>query len=127
MPLRNFGAAFFIGYDIALDVARDRLYSVNAFRELFIIDGASTATASVSFWGAHARFASVSYDPAKDRLYVGGSSSNALIFNSASSLVSGTTVPAAEVFTASEIGATAYRVWGWLSPDRRRPSGRRLV
>ncbi|MFZ6755615.1 hypothetical protein ACO0K9_00215 [Undibacterium sp. Ji50W] len=79
--------------DIALDEARDRLYSVNTSAGLTVVNGASTASGKVPL--GRLRFTTVdnnsdntqfvTFDPQNDRLYI-GAYTKAYIINQASTI-----------------------------------------
>ncbi|MDM0087171.1 MULTISPECIES: hypothetical protein [unclassified Variovorax] len=105
-----------IGSDIALDMANNRIYAVDGFGAMVVVDNASASSGAV----AYAKFIlsmpqSVTFDPATDRLYVGGGSNDVTIFNQASRLSMGSPVPAVSVF-GPRVTPGSSAVWGITFP-----------
>ena len=105
-PVRRFfnGTNVFAS-DVALDAARDRLYFLNSVgRQIVTIDGASAPTTPTTFTrlALPKETISIALDSKNDRLYVGGMDNDAYIFNAASTIGTGTTVPGTNVFGVAE-------------------------
>jgi hypothetical protein len=105
--------------DVALDVARNRLYVLGGDgREIITINGASTANSPGTFSRLPLSTvnSSIAVDAKNDRLYVGGVDNNAYIFNNASTITAGTVVPGTSVLGAPESVAGKGVVWGISFP-----------
>lgn len=105
--------------DIALDAARNRLYVLGSDgREVITVDGASTANTPSTFSRLPLPTvnSSIAIDAKNDRLYIGGVDNNAYIFNNASTITAGTTVPGTSVLGAPESVAGKGVVWGISFP-----------
>lgn len=116
-PTRNmFFPGLNIGSDIALDTANNRIYAVDGSGAMVVVDNASLSSGVVDY----AKFVlsmpqSVTFDPATDRLYVGGGSNDVTIFNQASRLSTGSPVPAVSVLGPRVTPGTSS-VWGVAFP-----------
>jgi hypothetical protein len=112
-------AGGFLTSDIALDSARDRLYSIDSTNQsIVVVDGASNAGFNPPYTtvGGVKGAVSVAVDSVHDRLYVGGSNSNAYIFNRASTLGTSSEVPATNVFAIGVGAPSSNPVWAIALP-----------
>jgi hypothetical protein len=95
---------------VAIDPGRDRLYAADPFGGVTIVNDASTASPVTVGVVALLKARVVAFDAAQDRLYV-GAYENAYVLDHASSLVAGTSVPAAAL-----VGTTGTSVGGFGFP-----------
>jgi hypothetical protein len=122
LPVRRFvDGGWLLG--IALDVARDRLYAVNGPKtQLLIVENASANTSPaipivLNLPGPVATYSSLTFDAKNDRLYIGGAGNDGYIINNASTINTGSTVPAAYAFAAPDLAQTRTEVWGIAFPQ----------